>query len=71
MIAYGIDILLIIKDRKREIPNVTQPWYADYDGALYTFTRLETYFDFLTRQGPGQGYHPETTKSVLIVTYLL
>ena len=31
------------------------------------FTRLETYFDSLTRHVPGRGYHPESTKSVLIV----
>ena len=31
------------------------------------FARLETYFDWLTRQGPGRGYHPEPSKSVLTV----
>ena len=31
------------------------------------FARLENYFDSLTRQGPGQGYHPDPIKSVLIV----
>ena len=30
------------------------------------FARLETYFDLLTRQGPGWGYHPDQNKSVLI-----
>ena len=35
--------------------------------ALCTFARLKTYFDLITRQGPGQGYHPEPSKSVLIV----
>ena len=67
MIAYGINILLIIKDRKREIPNVTQPWYADYSGALGMFSRIHTYFDFLTLQGPVHGYHHKPSKRVLIV----
>ena len=31
------------------------------------FARLETYFDLLTLQCLGRGYHPEPTKSVLIV----
>ena len=67
MIAYGIGILPLIHNLKREIPDVTHPLYADDAGALGTFVRLDTYFDSLTRQGPGRGYHPEPTKSVLIV----
>ena len=45
MIAYGIGIILLIKNPKRDIPDVTQPWYDDDAGALGTFARLETYFD--------------------------
>ena len=67
VIAYGIGILTLINNLKREIPDVTHPWYADDAGALGTFTRLETYFDLLTLQGLGRGYHPEPSKSVLIV----
>ena len=67
MIAYGINILPLIKNLKREIPDVTQPWYADDVGALGTFASIEIYFDSLTRQGPGLGYYPKPDKSVLIV----
>ena len=67
VIEYRIGILPLIKILKRAIPDVTQPSYTDDAGALGKFVRLETYFDFLTCQGPGQGYHPEPTKSVLIV----
>ena len=67
MIAYGIGILPLIKNLKPAIPDVTQPWYADDAGALGAFARLETYRDSLTRQDPGRGYHPNLTKSVLIV----
>ena len=31
------------------------------------FAILETYFDLLTRQGPGRGYYPEPSKGILIV----
>ena len=67
MIAYGIGIIPLIKNIKREIPDITQPWYADDDRALGIFSIIETYFDSLTCQGPGRGYHPNPTKSVLIV----
>ena len=63
MISYGIGILPLIKNLKQETPDVTQPWYTDNSGALGTFARLETYFDLLTRQGPGRGYHPNCPKA--------
>ena len=66
MIAYGIGMLPIINNLKREIPDITQPWYAENAGALGTFARLKIYFGSLTCQGPGWGHHPELTKSVLI-----
>ena len=67
MIAYGIGILPLIKNLKRKIPEVTQPWYADDARALGAFAILETYFDSLICQVLGRGYHPNPTKSVLIV----
>ena len=67
MISYGIGILPLIKTLKRAIPDGTQPWYADDSGALGTFARVETYIYSLTRQGLERGYHPELSKSVLIV----
>ena len=67
MITYRIVILPLINNLKREIPDVTQTWYADYAGVLGTFARLDTYFDLLTQQGLGRGYHLKPSKSVLIV----
>ena len=67
IIVYGIRILPLIKNLKREIPDVTQTWYIDNSRTLGTFARLETYFDLLTHQGLGQGYQTDPTKSVLIV----
>ena len=67
MIAYGIGILPLIKNLKREIPDVNQPWYSDNSVALGTFARIETYFDSLTCQGPGRRYYPEPSKSILLV----
>ena len=57
MISYSIDILPLIKNLKREIPDFTQPWYADDVIALVMFAIIETYFNLLTNQGPGHRYH--------------
>ena len=67
MILYGIGILLLIKKLKREIPDVTQPWYSDKSGALVTFSRIETYFNSLTLQVPGRIYYLKPSKSVMIL----
>ena len=67
MIADGIGILPPNKNLKQDITDVTQPWYADNAGDLGTFAKLATYFDLLTRLGPGQGYFTKLSKSVLIV----
>ena len=67
MIKYRIGILPLINNIKQEVPDITQIWYAHDARALGVFAILEIYFDFLTRQGPGRGYQPNPTKSILIV----
>ena len=67
MITYSIDILPLINNHKRGIPDVTKNWYADDSKALGTFARIETYVNFLTRQSFGPGYYTKLSKSVLIV----
>ena len=66
IISYGTGILSLIKNLKPEIPDVTQPWYADNAGVFGMTARFETYCDLLTRQDLGRGYYPEPSKSVLI-----
>ena len=67
MVAYGIGILLLIKYLKSAFTDVTQPWYAGDASALGTTTRVGSYFNSLKKLEPGRGYHPELSKSVLIV----
>ena len=43
MIGYGIGILPLINNLKRDIPDVTQPKYADKSGDLGAFVKIETY----------------------------
>ena len=67
MIVCGIIILPLIKNIKRDLPEVNQPWYADHTGSLGAFVRIKKYFISLTRQGPGRRYYIKPSKSVLIV----
>ena len=47
MFAYGIGILLLIKQLKAVFLDVTQPWYANNSGTLGTFARVGSYFNLL------------------------
>ena len=67
MVAYGIEILPLIKHLKSTYPDVMQPWYVDNAGALGMFDHLEKYFKALRRNGSEQGYFPDPTKSILAV----
>ena len=67
MVAYGIDVLPLIKNLKSEFPDITQTCYAANAGALCTFTNVELNFNLLKRFSLGRGYYHETSKSVLIV----
>ena len=67
MVAYGIGILPMIKQLKAEFPDIPQPWYDDDSGALGTFANVELYFNLLKLLGPGRGYCPKPSKSILIM----
>ena len=57
--SYAALVHAIQSDLKRVIPNITQPWYDDNARDLGKFVIIDTYFDFLTCQGTGRGYHLE------------
>ena len=67
IVAYGIEILPLIRHLKLMYSDVTQPWYADNNGALGMFDHLENYFKTLNYNGLERGYLPDTTKSILVV----
>ena len=48
---------------KWEITYITQPWYAENNGDLGTFPRIDTYFSLLTHQGPVGGFTPNCPKA--------
>ena len=67
MISYGIGVLPLIRDLRRDHPYVTQPWYADDAGAGGSFEAVMSDFRDLRLKGTAQGYFPEPTKSILVV----
>ena len=56
MVDYGIGIITMMKCLKSMYPDVTQPCYSDYYGALGTFDNLDKYFISLKRNGADRGY---------------
>jgi hypothetical protein len=69
MAAYGMGLLPLIRRLKEEFPTVRQPWYADDAGAGGKFRDLRRFFRRLQEIGPAYGYHPEPTKSILVVQW--
>ena len=41
MVAYGIGIILLIKQLKEEFTDATQPWYAENAGVIRNFANIE------------------------------
>ena len=68
MISYGIGILPLIFEICAVYPHITQLWYADYSGAGGKFAALQNHMQDLVVRGPPQGYFPEPTKSILVVS---
>ena len=67
MIAYGIGVLLLIRELRGAHPCVTQTRYVDDAGAGGEFTNILEHLRDLQARGPAQGYYPEPTKSILVV----
>jgi hypothetical protein len=66
-VAYGLTTLPLIRYLQDEVPDVSQPWYADDAGAGGTFSGIKLYFEKLQEKGPRRGYFPEPSKSILVV----
>ena len=63
MALYGVALLPLIEQLRREHPRVIQPWYTD-DGAIPGTGRdVAACFHELFRVGPQYSYFPEPAKS--------
>ena len=67
MIAFGIEVTLLIKLLKVAHPDITQPCYVDNVGALCTYGNIKLYFNLIEQSGSSCGYYHKPSKSVLIV----
>ena len=68
MVVYGMGIFPLIRELWQAHPGVTQPWYVDYDEARGIFGRIWRHLDDMIVRGPLQGYLPEPTKSILVMS---
>ena len=66
MFMYAVGTLPLIRSL-HDPGRWTQLWYADDASAGGTLSELRNWFDLLCSRGPSFGYHPEPTKSFVVV----
>ena len=67
MAMYAIAIKPLITTLKERCPSVKQAWYADDATAASSCYNLRLWWDELTNFGPLFGYHPNPSKTYLVV----
>ena len=68
MLAYGIEVIPLIREIQYTHTRVTQPWYAYYAGLGVSFGNILAHLQDLQGRGQPQGYFPETIKSILVLS---
>ena len=63
MMLYTITVIFSLKTSG----NWTQNWYANDSSCVADLPSLKAWFDEVLYTGPNYGYHPEPSKTVLIV----
>ena len=66
MAIYAVATIPMIKAIAEECPSTSTLWYADDDAAAGTIAELKRYWESLLDLGPGFGYHPNSSKTVLL-----
>ena len=61
---YALAITLLINQSRERCPDVQQVWYATGSS---TCTKLKSWWDELSNQGPSFGYYPNASKTYLVV----
>ena len=68
VIAYVIGVIPLIQYLQGAHPYVIQQWPADDAVAGVGFGNIITHFKFHQVQGPPQGYFPELTKIIVVIS---
>ena len=67
MAMYALAVRPLIDRLQSPCPTVKQVWYADDATGAATCSELRTWWDTLLAQGQSFGYHPNASKTHLIV----
>ena len=67
MAMYAIAITPLIDLLRESCPEVPQVWFADDATGAATCTGLRQWWNKLTEYGPSFGYHPNASKTYLVV----
>ena len=68
MVAYGLRILLLVRELRQAHPGITQPCYADDAGTGGTFKGIRCHLDDLMVRGAMRGYFPDPTNIILVMS---
>ena len=67
MAVYAVATTPLIKHLATSCPTTAQAWYADDDAAADHLEPLRQYWEEISNAGPGYGYFPNASKTVLLV----
>ena len=67
MVIYALAISPLIDQLRTRCPNVQQVWFADDATGAASCSNLRSWWDTLSSRGPAFGYHPNASKTYLVV----
>ena len=67
MAMYALAVTPLIRQLHSAHPTVSQVWYADDATGVGTCSSLQKWCDTLSQIGPLFGYHPNATKTYLVI----
>ena len=67
MAMYALAVKPLISNLRSDVPNVKQVWYADDASGASSIEDLRKFWDSLNQHGDNYGYHPNSTKTHLVV----